>query len=206
LAGLAALTALSVGFVDEPVARWALPRAETPAVRAFMHVGGIVTTIVAPAVSFGTYAVVGLARRRWRGLWVAGVLAASTLASVLSAGALKGLVARPRPYMAARSSEAGGGLPPSGTDVRSFPSGDVATATCTATVLFLASRWRRGRFASAGLSLVSAAARIVPARHYVSDCLGGLLLGALVTLAFWRLAGPRMAPSADDSRKEPSGT
>jgi membrane-associated phospholipid phosphatase len=68
---------------------------------------------------------------------------------------------------------------------QSFPSGDVTCAAGLAMALFLAVRRGRGRYAFFVVPALSAAGRILGAKHYPSDCLAGLLLGlAMASLAY----------------------
>ena len=118
-----------------------------------------------------------LARSAWTGL--AGVAGAGLLVQVI-----KRLVGRPRPRLELSPWELMG--PISDSDFHSFPSGH--TATSFALAAFLAARYPRwaGWF-YLGAALV-AAGRVLGGSHYLSDVLGGIILGLMVGLPLVSLA------------------
>lgn len=70
---------------------------------------------------------------------------------------------------------------------QSFPSSDVMVAAGLATVLALLLERGRGRYALFLMPGLSAAGRILIARHYPSDCLAALVLGAVLAWVLRRL-------------------
>ncbi|KAK6038859.1 PAP2 family protein [Cooperia oncophora] len=76
-------------------------------------------------------------------------------------------------------------------DKFSFPSGHTSRAAMLATLWFvlLSAFFPKYRFAAMLMALVVATSRVAMGRHYLSDALGGLLIGWLEGLAV--LALPR---------------
>ncbi len=126
-------------------------------------------------------------RRAWRlAVWAA----ATTAASGLIGWAVKAVVARARPALPDPVAHAPG---------FSFPSGHAMTAATCCTVLLLVlspalrPAWRRTVRAVAGLSVLGVGfTRVALGVHWVSDVLGGWLLGlALVAATAWAFEGWR---------------
>lgn len=143
--------------------------------------GGLLGVLVIPLV---TVALLLAFRRRWAALYY-------LVAIVLSAGAvqlLKVTVGRARPSEILVQSDAG-----------SFPSGHVTNAATIAVVLAIvfarAWVWAAGACYTAVMML----SRTYLGAHWLSDTLGGLLLGVGIALIVWapfaeHLARERLAP------------
>ncbi|MFJ4675408.1 MULTISPECIES: phosphatase PAP2 family protein [unclassified Kitasatospora] len=126
-------------------------------------------------------------RRAWRlAVWAA----ATTTAAGLIGWAVKAAVARARPSLPDPVAHAPG---------FSFPSGHAMTAATCCTVLLLVFSpalrpgWRWAARAAAGLSVLGVGfTRVALGVHWVSDVLGGWLLGvALVAATAWAFEGWR---------------
>lgn len=111
-----------------------------------------------------------LARKRWSALYF-------VLASALSAGSvqlLKNLFGRARPEQILVAADFG-----------SFPSGHVANAATMSLALALI-LWRRWVwFVGVAWTLLMIASRTYLGAHWLSDTVGGLLLGAAVAVFVW---------------------
>jgi len=188
---LAAIPLLMV-TVDPTVGRYMAARYESPSVQPFLDsvdplgraplIGGIGVLLLGAAV---------LARSKQ--LARVGVLVLLTFA--LCGGAvysLKVVVRRPRPWVAYlhhvswSTTQSDWNWARDG-GAHSFPAGDATCAAGLATVLFLAVGRGRARYALFLIYLLSAAGRVVGARHYPSDCLAALVLGASLAALAWRL-------------------
>ncbi len=117
----------------------------------------------------------------WRHRWIDGaIVVVATASAGVAELAMKSVVGRSRPVTAAIAGESGQG----------FPSGHVCGLAALATALILTLAWggtpRRTRLAAVliGLLLVAAMAysRLVLGAHYLSDTIGGLLLGTAIAL------------------------
>ncbi len=116
-------------------------------------------------------------RRRW---WLFGALVGAWIGSQVASSVMKGLYDRPRPSVPLLLH----GIHTTGS---SYPSGHaVATAaTVVSLVLVLAPaapgrlRWELGAIA---VSLVMAASRVYLGAHWLSDVLGGVLVGGAIAL------------------------
>jgi len=135
-----------------------------------------------------------LVRRRWW-LWCAALVVAPAVE-----GAWKTIVGRPRPQ--------GGSL--------GFPSGHVtAMATFGVILLYVATRVRAGTAARAALVAVAVlapaavgAARLVLDAHWLSDVMGGVLLGAsgATAAAWWDATHPARGHADPGPRRSASAT
>lgn len=120
---------------------------------------------------------------------------AGVLLTILVSRILQDLLpARPRPLYSdlvrARGFVVPFGTPESALhDWSSFPSDNAALAFALATSVFLSSRWL-GRLAFAWASLVICLPRLYLGYHYLSDLIGGALLGAAIVLAVAKVPLP----------------
>ena len=142
--------------------------------RVMNVVGGTaVTTLVAIVL----VVVLVLLRRRWTALYVALAFLASNLVVQL----LKLVLSRARPEDILVSITSG-----------SFPSGHVANAATLAVVLAVI-LWRWWVVvAGAAYVLLMALSRTYLGAHWVSDTVGGLLIGAAVAIIVWTPFAQRM--------------
>lgn len=129
--------------------------------------GGILGALVIPLVTTITLVIFG---RPWGALYF-------LVASIVSAGLvqlLKALLGRPRPEEMLVASDAG-----------SFPSGHVANAATVAVALaFLVGRaW--AWYAGVVWVILMALSRTYLGVHWVTDTIGGAVLGAAVALIVW---------------------
>lgn len=129
--------------------------------------GGILGALVIPLLTTITLAVFG---RRWGALYF-------LVASIVSAGLvqlLKAVLGRARPEAMLVASDAG-----------SFPSGHVANAATMAVALaFLVGRaW--AWYAGVAWVILMALSRTYLGVHWVTDTVGGAVLGAAVALMIW---------------------
>jgi membrane-associated phospholipid phosphatase len=121
-----------------------------------------------------------LARR----FWAVAYFTAATVVSVALVQLLKGVFGRVRPLAQLVSSDPG-----------SFPSGHVANAATMAAVLVLLF-WRAWLWAAASVyTVLMMLSRTYLGVHWLSDTIGGLLLGVAVAVIVW-------APLADRLRDE----
>lgn len=154
--------------------------------------GGIVGVFVVP---IATVAILCLFRRFWAALYY-------LIAAIASAGLvqlLKGIYLRPRPedIMVV-------------ADVGSFPSGHVANAATIAVTLgiIVARTWVW--VAGAAYTLLMMVARTYLGAHWISDTVGGLLVGAGVAVIVWAPFAAKIAaererlgkPQAEMSTRE----
>ena len=150
--------------------------------------GGWFAVGVVPLV---VVAVLCLARRYWAAVF-------SAIAAIASAGAvqlLKHLFGRARPADSLITSDFG-----------SFPSGHVANAVALAVVLALVIRSGWVWAAGAAYTVLMMLSRTYLGAHWLSDTIGGLLLGAAVTVIVWTPLAGRLAREAEISRRAtPSG-
>jgi undecaprenyl-diphosphatase len=152
----------------------------------FNYLGGGITAIaIVPGL-----VIVGLLL--WRRPWAAAYFAVSAVASVALVQTLKALIGRPRPP------EIDMLVHP---DFGSFPSGHSANAALLATTLgIIFARWwiwAAGAVYTAGMML----SRTYVGAHWISDTVGGMLVGAGVAVIVWapfayRLYREKVSPPA----------
>lgn len=129
--------------------------------------GGVVGVFVVP---IAVIAVLGVLHRFWAALYF-------LLAAVLSAGLvqlLKNLFARPRPEDSLVSADLG-----------SFPSGHVANAATMAVVIALIVRRGWVWVAGVAYTVLMMLSRTYLGVHWLSDTVGGLVLGAGAGVLVW---------------------
>ncbi|MGI9822703.1 phosphatase PAP2 family protein [Agromyces sp. Marseille-Q5079] len=129
--------------------------------------GGVVGVLVVPLVFVGILLAM---RRPWAALYFAVVSAASALVVQL----LKELVGRPRPEDMMVTSDYG-----------SFPSGHVANAATIAVALGVIFPRVWVWVAGAAYTVLMAISRTYLGVHWLSDTIGGALVGAGVALVLW---------------------
>lgn len=142
------------------------------------------------AVPLATMLVLVLVKRRWAALYFG-------LAALLSVGAvqlLKAIFDRPRPEDILVVS-----------DVGSFPSGHVANAATIAVSLALIFRKAWIWYVGALYTLAMVFSRTYLGAHWLSDTIGGALIGAGIAVIVWaplaaRLIRERKHPAATNSR------
>lgn len=153
---------------------------EVPALIMSNIGGGWLGVIVIPV---GVAITLLLLKRRWAALYF-------VLASALSAGlvqVLKKTLGRSRPEEMLISADFG-----------SFPSGHVANAATIAVALAIIIRRTWVWFAGAVYVVLMALSRTYLGAHWVSDTLGGALLGVAVALLVWAPLARRL--EAEDPR------
>lgn len=194
--GAAALVGLLVVLRESPLeldAEWMeeviehrSPYWEVPAMLMDRLGGGLVGVLVVPIAI-----VVGLliARRRWAALF-------SVLAAVLSAGVvqlLKNLFGRARPEDILVMADFG-----------SFPSGHVANAATVAATFVLVFGLRRDRWwlwmLGAAWIVAMALSRTYLGAHWVTDTVGGVLVGLAVAVIVWGPFAARIEAEASAGR------
>lgn len=129
--------------------------------------GGIVGVFVVP---IGVGLVLLIARRPWAALYF-------VVASAVSAGAvqlLKNLFGRARPEDIIVISDFG-----------SFPSGHVANAATIAVAIGIIAPYTWVRVLGAAYTLLMAASRTYLGAHWISDTIGGILVGVGAALLMW---------------------
>jgi undecaprenyl-diphosphatase len=124
--------------------------------------------------------------------WWGGAALAANLGSGAAAQIIKHLMGRPRPRMDLPALDLHGLSWDSG--LHSFPSGHTATSFALAAVL--AARFPRAGWAFYLGAVLVAAGRVVGGSHYLSDLLGGAVLGLLVGLPLAELGRRRAAAEA----------
>lgn len=136
--------------------------------------GGWFGVIVVP---FGTIGVLVVLRRRWAALYYA----IAALLSVVVVHVLKAVFDRPRPEEILV-----------GSDLGSFPSGHVANAaTIAVSLAFIFARawiWYAGVIYTVAMAL----SRTYLGAHWLSDTIGGALIGAGVAVIVWAPLASRL--------------
>jgi undecaprenyl-diphosphatase len=128
--------------------------------------GGIASTIISITISVIFFVM----RRRWTALY----FALASLLSVIVVQTLKIVFGRARPEEILLTLDSG-----------SFPSGHVANAATLATALSLVI-WRLWVvIAGAAYVLLMALSRTYLGAHWVSDTVGGLLIGSGIAIVVW---------------------
>lgn len=129
--------------------------------------GGILAIAVVPVLVIAGLLV-------WRRRWAALYFAVAVLSSAIVVQLLKGIIGRPRPTDILVTADFG-----------SFPSGHSANAAVMVTVLGVvfarAWIWAVGSFYTVAMML----SRTYLGAHWISDTIGGLLLGAGIAIILW---------------------
>lgn len=151
--------------------------------------GGWFARILVPV---GTIVALVLARKPW----AAAYYALAVLLSVLAVQLLKAVFDRPRPEEILVVSDLG-----------SFPSGHVANAATMAVALGLIFRRTWIWYVGALYTLAMALSRTYLGAHWMSDTVGGLLLGAGIAVIVWAPLATRLhrdrQPRATESAGRP---
>ncbi len=129
--------------------------------------GGLLAVLVIPLLAIAALLVF---RRRWAALY----FAIATLASAAVVQVLKGVIGRPRPTEILVHPDFG-----------SFPSGHSANAAVLATVLAIVFArtwvWAAGAVYTVAMML----SRTYLGAHWISDTIGGMLVGAGIAVIVW---------------------
>lgn len=152
------------------------------------HIGGgwIATFLVPLAILVAL-----LLARRWR---AAVFVAVALLLSVAAVQLLKGLFARARPEDMLVTSDFG-----------SFPSGHTANAATLATLAVLLFPRVRVLIVAIGWTLVMAFSRTLMSAHWLTDTIGGMLIGAGTVLVVGGFALAWARPGGAEPAPLPSG-
>ncbi|MDQ7993733.1 MAG: phosphatase PAP2 family protein [Propionicimonas sp.] len=147
--------------------------------------GGLIGAVVVPIL-------VTLALARWRGWWQAAYFLVASAASALVVQVLKAVFDRARPEDMLVVSDPG-----------SFPSGHTANAATIAVAMgLLFPRWWVW-LAGAGYTVLMAVSRTYLGAHWLTDTLGGMLVGAGVAVLVWAAFGDRLADSGQQPADDP---
>lgn len=149
--------------------------------------GGWFARILVPV---GTIVALVLARKPW----AAAYYALAVLLSVLAVQLLKAVFDRPRPEEILVVSDLG-----------SFPSGHVANAATMAVALGLIFRRTWIWYVGALYTLAMALSRTYLGAHWMSDTVGGLLLGAGIAVIVWAPLATRLQRDRQPRATESAG-
>jgi undecaprenyl-diphosphatase len=181
---LAWLTAVGALAIDQHVARW-VAGSTTPVVDLVVGVLNPLGSGAVPLVVSAAVAALGHVRRRSRLRSAATLGALAFVVAGLVEYTLKHLVGRYRPDAAMPVLAAIG--PTFAADVDSFPSGHATSVFAVATAL--ADGYPRLAWLFYAMAAAIAAGRVYLGRHYVSDVLGGAVIGiAVSSIILWTLA------------------
>lgn len=155
--------------------------------------GGVIAVFVVP---LGTIAALLLWRRRWAALYFTIAVVVSPLIVLL----LKNLIGRPRPLDILVTSDYG-----------SFPSGHSANAALIAAVLGIVFLRRWVWAVGAVYTVAMMLSRTYLGAHWISDTVGGVLIGAGVAVIVWaplaaKLQAERHAPHPPLWKKLPAAS
>jgi membrane-associated phospholipid phosphatase len=145
--------------------------------------GGILGVLIVP---LAVIAVLFLLRRRWAALY----FAVASVASALLVQIIKNTVDRPRPEEILVAADFG-----------SFPSGHTANAATMAVALALILRRYWVWFAGAAYVVLMLLSRNYLGAHWLTDTLGGMVLGAGVAVIAWAPFAHRL--HLERRRKQP---
>lgn len=182
---------LDAAWMDDVLARRG-PLLEVPALLMDRLGGGLIAIFVVP---LGLVAVLLLARRPWGALF-------SIIAAALSGATvqlLKSLFARARPEDILVT-----------VDFGSFPSGHVANAATVATTIVLLFGLTRSKawvwMLGAGWIIAMALSRTYLGAHWVTDTIGGALIGIAVAVIVWAPFASRLEREPRPSKNAPKPT
>lgn len=136
--------------------------------------GGVLGSIVVPVVVFAGLLI-------WRGRWAATYFLIAAPLSGLLVQIVKNAVGRPRPVDILVSADFG-----------SFPSGHSSNAATTAVMMAIVFPFWWVRIAGAVYTIAMMLSRTYLGAHWISDTVGGLLLGAGVALIVWAPLAARL--------------
>lgn len=160
---------------------------EVPALLMDFLGGGWFAVFVAP---IGIALALVLSGQRWEALYF--VIATAASAGLVQL--LKSIVGRERPLDMLVTADAG-----------SFPSGHVANAATMAIALALIFRRTWVWFAGVVWIILMALSRTYLGAHWISDTIGGALLGSAVAILLWIPFARRRERIAESVESEPTG-
>jgi len=147
--------------------------------------GGVIGVLVVPVL--GT-----LALWRWCGRWQAAYFLVASAASALVVQVLKAVFGRARPEDMLVVADPG-----------SFPSGHTANAATIAVAMGLLFPRPWVWIVGAVYTILMALSRTYLGAHWVTDTLGGVLVGAGVAVLVWAAFGDRLAVSGAEPGDDP---